>query len=101
MAEETNRLPAYTTYVTAAVQHDVGIDFRIFPLSVALRAECPQVDIRTFPQEIYASFKVVLNVAGQTHDFPVIERERVIRRMKRDNADRMMIFRIFVALKAF
>ncbi len=101
MAEETNRLSAYATYVTAAVQHDVGIDLRIFPLSVTLKADCPPVYVRTFPQEIYASFKVVLYVAGQTHDFPVIERERVINSMKRDNADRMMIFRIFVALKAF
>jgi hypothetical protein len=101
MTEETNRPPVQVEYIATAVQHDVRIDLRIFFLSMTLIAELPQVDIRTSTQEIYVPSSVVLNVAGQTHYFPVIKRERVVGRMRRNNTDRVMIFPVFIAFKAF
>jgi hypothetical protein len=75
MAEKTNRPSVDAEYIAMVVQHDVRIDLRIFFLSMALKAEYPLVDIRTSTQEIYAPSSVALNVAGPTHDFPVIKRE--------------------------
>jgi hypothetical protein len=101
MAEETNRLPIHAEYIATAIQHDVGIDLRVFFLGMTLIAEVPRVDIRTSTQEIYAPSSGALNVAGQTHDLPVIKRERVVGRLRRNNTDRVMIFPVFIALKAF
>jgi hypothetical protein len=101
MAEKTNWLPVHDEHAATFVQHDVRIDLRICFLGMTLKAERPAVGIRTFPKEIHAPSSVVFNVAGQTHDFPIIERERVLTRTKRKNAGGMMIFPVFMALEAF
>jgi len=101
MAEKTNWLPVHAEHTATFVQHNVRIDLRICFLGMTLKAELPAVGIRTSPQEIGAPSSVVPNVAGQTQDFPVIERERVFTRTKRKNAYGMMIFPVFMALEAF
>src|SRR5512143_2976985 len=74
MAEKTNWLPVHAEHAATFVQHDVRIDLRICLRGMTLKAELPAVGIRTFPQEIRAPSSVVFNVAGQAHDFPIIER---------------------------
>ena len=101
MAEKTNWLPVHAEHTATFVQHNVRIDLRICFLGMTLKAELPAVGIRTSPQEIYSPSSMVFNVAGQTHDSPIIERERVLARTKRHNACGMMIFLVFMALEAF
>jgi hypothetical protein len=44
---------------------------------------------------------MVLHVTGQTLDLSVIERKREIHRIGRNNIERMVVFLVLVAVKAF